>query len=109
MASSHYSTIGAIVPVLVKKIMPYAGKLFGVAEIDEETKKKVRNPQYPKYYGALYALWMTVLFGVGLAPLFLVPYFGFINFPDKVPYLPQESGGLSHLNSCMIKSAREEA
>ena len=39
MGYLHYSTIGALVPDLVKKIMPHAGRLFGVAQIDEETKK----------------------------------------------------------------------
>ncbi|OGX30527.1 MAG: hypothetical protein A2787_05660 [Omnitrophica WOR_2 bacterium RIFCSPHIGHO2_01_FULL_48_9] len=87
MGYLHYSTIGALVPDLVKKIMPHAGRLFGVAQIDEETKKRVKNLQYPKHYSALYALWMTVLIGAGLAPLFVVPFWGFINFPEKGLFL----------------------
>src|SRR3989338_8980531 len=82
-----HASIGALVPALVKKILPHTGKIFGVAEFDEETKMRVADLQYPAYYSVLYALWITILISVGLAPLFVFPLLFFVHFPDKGLFL----------------------
>lgn len=85
MSFFHHAATGAFVPALVKKMLPYTGKIFGVDEIDAETQKRVEVLQYPRYYGVLYAVWMIILIVVGLSPIVTAPLWGSAKFPEIGP------------------------
>ncbi len=69
MSSWHYSAIGALVPTLVKKAVPFVAKKFGMTEFDEATKVRLNGQPYPRYYGLLYGLWILALFMIGFVAL----------------------------------------
>ena len=83
MSSWQHSIIGALVPSLVKKAVPFVARKFRLGEFDEATKARVSRLVYSKYYGLLYGLWISVLFIIGFAALGL--FFALAaRFPEKV-------------------------
>ena len=82
MSSWQHSIIGALVPSLVKEAVPLVARKFRLGEFDEATKARVSRLVYPKYYGLLYGLWISVLFIIGFAALGL--FFALAaRFPEK--------------------------
>ncbi|MBI2173649.1 MAG: hypothetical protein HYU33_00415 [Candidatus Omnitrophica bacterium] len=81
--SSHYSLIAVLVPLLTKKAIPLIQRIFKLQAFDAQTQDKVRQQPYPRYYRALYDLWLIALILGGCAVTFLLVGFFSRFFPEK--------------------------
>lgn len=82
MSSFQYSIIGALVPGIVKKAVPFIAKKLRLQQFDTATRQRVAAKTYPWYYGSLYALWLLLLFLSGIIGSLFFTLFLFRRFPD---------------------------
>lgn len=74
MSFFHYIAIGALVPVLVKRLPEALKKIFKLQPIDEEIKARLATKKYPRYYQLGYTFWLFCILSSG--PII----FGYIAF-----------------------------
>ncbi|MDP3769817.1 MAG: hypothetical protein U1A23_01540 [Candidatus Sungbacteria bacterium] len=82
MSFWHNSIIGAFVPSLVKKAVPFIAKKFKLAEFDAAARERVSRQNYPKHYVLWYGLWGFKLVMSGFV-VFGAFFIAGIRFPES--------------------------
>lgn len=81
--SSTQFWVGALVPPLIKKTVPFLKKAFHLPEIDKATKQRVTSKQYPPFYSTFYNTWQLSLIFTPIIFMIISLVYLFQQFPQK--------------------------